>query len=108
LAMLSQYKISDSGELIMSPACKKSGQGLENHDAQILFRTIDDDFDEPPTDIIPDYQLYVRRVLSLSFIRQRLFLHGYRCWGSVNVDFYVMMNNARTVTNHTSLVNVCT
>ena len=71
---------------------------------EYLSRTITEDFEDAPVELIPDYHTFVRRVVSLTTIRKRLNLHGYNSLGAVSLDFYTMLNNARAVTLENSQV----
>lgn len=63
------------------------------------------DFDEIPYKIIPNYNQFVRRVICLNDIKQKLHRHEYNCLGAFFHDLFLMLNNARSVTDCNSQVS---
>lgn len=106
---ITQYRIMDS---VKSPNGKKSPRKKGRGRPKIAGfgsqegRSIEDDFEDIPYDLIPDYNSFVRRIVTMSSIRKRLHSHGYNSLASFSNDFYTMLNNARQVTISSSQVSL--
>ena len=61
-----------------------------------------EDYRTVPYELIPDYDLTVRRAIGFEDILDKLKLHRYDCLNAVSKDFYDMLNNGRTVTKPSS------
>ena len=78
---------------------KKSSRNTKNDtDERLLL----DDFAVIPYKFIPDYKHYVRRLVTVDTLKQKLKMHYYHSMAAFSKDFYEMLNNGRAVTTDSS------
>lgn len=79
---------------------------LNKKDREVFVegRLLAADFLDIPYDLIPDYDLNVRTVMTLKIMSNKLSQHLYHSFGAFAFDFYTMLNNGRSVTNPSSWV----
>lgn len=78
---------------------KKPSRNTSNDaDERLLL----DDFAAIPYKFIPDYKHYVRRLVTVDYLKQKLKLHMYQSMAEFSKDFYEMLNNGRAVTTDSS------
>ena len=75
----------------------------DKSDGGKAMRSLIEDFRDVPYDIMPDYQLNVRRAIGFDEILDKLRMHRYDCMSALERDFYEMLNNGRIVTKSKSL-----
>ena len=70
--------------------------------SEIPMRSPIEDYRAVPYELIPDYDLTVRRAIGFDDILEKLRTHRYDCLNAVSKDFYDMLNNGRIVTKPSS------
>ena len=83
---------------------KRKGKGKARKQHQVSMRSLSEDFQELDEELLPEYKKYVRRVLTIDSMKDKLRNHCYRSMASFTKDFYEMLNNGRSVTELNSLV----
>jgi hypothetical protein len=73
--------------------------------SSVAMRELAAEFGEVPYDVIPDYNEYVRKALTIGQLRINLKTHEYRSMAGFSKDFYSLLNNARSVTPQNSPVS---
>eukprot|EP00981_Chlorochromonas_danica_P001845 scaffold386_cov174-Ochromonas_danica.AAC.19 len=79
----------------------RSPKELENEEGRSLTAVLE----TAPYDSIPEYNQYVRRLVTLESMRVSLQKHIYRSMEEFSTDFYILLNNARAVTETSNLVS---
>ena len=82
-----------------------SGSSSGSSSSSSSSRTLAENFEDIPYDVIPDYDSHVKRPLSFAIIREQLQTHQYvSLYGFVR-DVYEMLNNGRAITAPGSTVS---
>jgi hypothetical protein len=63
-------------------------------------RLLCEEFQDIP---FPEYSNYVRRIMTFNMMRNKLHLHHYLSFASFATDFYLLLNNAKSVASPTSI-----
>jgi hypothetical protein len=82
---------------------KKKGRSRARKSTAQPMRSPIEDYRAVPYELIPDYDLNVRRAVGFDDIQEKLKMHRYRSLGELSRDFYTMLNNGRIVTKPSSL-----
>jgi hypothetical protein len=77
---------------------KNNSNNGDDNDIDSETRLLIRDFQEVPLEEMPDYNNYVRRVLSFESLKLKLHAHKYFSMSLFSKDFYELLNNGRSVT----------
>jgi len=69
-------------------------------------RRLAEDFESVPYDVIPEYDTLVSKVVTLDSMEESVGAHEYRSLQDFCDDFYVLLNNARSITTPDSIVSI--
>ena len=84
----------------------KSKSKSKKAQATVETRRIAEDFEAVPYDAIPDYDTLVSRLVTLDSMEEKLNAHEYRSMQEFCEDFFVLLNNARSITTPDSIVSL--
>ena len=62
-------------------------------------RLLIEDWNVLPYELIPDYDMWVRRLICFEGMKEKLSRHGYSSMSEFSRDFFTLLNNGRSVSN---------
>lgn len=103
------YEVPDFTESDRSETKKKvvTSKRKNKKEENVGTRRLAEDFESVPYDVIPEYDSLVERVVTLDSMQESLSVHKYKTMAEFSEDFYVLLNNARTITPPGSAVSGC-
>ena len=94
---------SDGADTAAATAAAVGDEGEQEEEEEYLV----EDFREVPEEAFPDYGRQVRKIMSLTELKDNLHRHAYWSFTQFAKDFYTMLNNVQVVVNNPQLAKDC-